>query len=135
MSRLVQFVAAFALTFGITATGWAQSAIDPVSSPLVGRAFSDALEEATPGPQGAEPHPTPPHTGLSALFHDTLDDFKSLPQRRSTWVILGIGGGAALLAHPADDNLNAHLEGSKTIGRLWAPGKVLGAAYTQAAVS
>jgi membrane-associated phospholipid phosphatase len=85
--------------------------------------------------EGKEIHPTPPRTGFSALLHTTADDFVAFPQRRSTWVILGVGGALALAAHPGDDNLNAHLVGSRNVGRFFAPGKFLGAAYTQVAVS
>ena len=85
--------------------------------------------------QNEEVHPTPAHTGWAALGHDLWSDFKAFPRRPSTWVILGIGAGGALLAHPADDNVNARLVGSKTAERLWVPGHILGAAYTQAGVS
>jgi hypothetical protein len=29
--------------------------------------------------------PVPEHTGLSALFHGTISDFKAFPRRKSTW--------------------------------------------------
>jgi len=86
-------------------------------------------------PQGPEPHPTPEHTGFRALISDTGRDFMAFPRRRSTWVILGVGAGLAALAHPVDDNVNGHLAGSVAVGRFFAPGKFLGAAYTQIAVS
>jgi membrane-associated phospholipid phosphatase len=85
--------------------------------------------------QGPEVHPTPTRTGLSALFHTTLDDFKSLPRRTSTWVILGVGAAAALATHPADDNLNAKLAGNKAVGRFFAPGKWVGSAPAEVAAS
>jgi len=46
-------------------------------------------------------------------------------------VILAIGGGAAALAHPADDEVNGRLAGSGA-GRFFAPGKYIGTAYVQA---
>lgn len=76
----------------------------------------------------------PEHTGLKALVFETLNDFKSWPQRQSTWVFLGVGAGAALAVHPADDSLNAHLEGS-TADKIFAPGKYIGSFYTQAGVA
>jgi len=117
------------------------------SSALIGQAFSDVVvndltgtaetpdQTATAVPEGPEAHPAPPHTGFRALATDTWSDLKAFPRRPSTWVILGIGAGSALLAHPIDDDVNAHLVGKKGLARVWAPGKYLGAAYTQAAVS
>ena len=81
--------------------------------------------------QTAQPPPPPEHTGIAALVYTTWDDFKAFPRRRSTWVILGIGAGAAALAHPADDSLNARLAGSGAAGRFFAPGKYIGSFYAQ----
>lgn len=82
--------------------------------------------------QPADQHPEPAHTGFKALLFETGSDFKAFPRRRSTWVILAIGGAAAAIAHPADDNVNARLAGSPTASRFFAPGKYIGAMYTQA---
>lgn len=80
----------------------------------------------------APPPPEPHHTGLAALVFSTLEDFKALPRRQSTWVILGVGGAAAALAHPIDNSANQHLAGSATVRRAFAPGKWIGSAYVQA---
>src|SRR5580765_1577353 len=82
-------------------------------------------------PQSAQPPPEPRHTGFKALVFETGDDFKAFPRRRSTWVILGIGAGAAAAAHPVDDEVNAHLMGSEAVDRFFAPGKWIGSAYVQ----
>ena len=74
----------------------------------------------------------PQHTGFGALVFETASDFKAFPRRRSTWVILAIGGAAAAGAYPADDNVNGRLGGSNAVGRFFAPGKYIGAAYVQA---
>jgi len=79
----------------------------------------------------APPPAQPNHTGLAALVYTTLADFKALPRRQSTWVILAVGGGAAALAHPVDDSANTRLVGSPTVSRLFAPGKWVGSAYVQ----
>lgn len=76
--------------------------------------------------QPAAPHPAPQHTGFKALLFETGADFKALPRRTSTWVILGIGAGAAALVLPIEDEVNAHLAGSKAVGRFYAPGKYVG---------
>ena len=62
---------------------------------------------------------------------ETGGDFKAFPRRRSTWVILGIGAGAAAAAYPADDEVNAHLMGSDAVDRFFAPGKWIGSFYVQ----
>ena len=86
-------------------------------------------------PEGwQDPAPTPPqpkHTGFQALIRSTGSDFKAYPRRKSTWVILGIGAAAAGLAHPVDDDLNAHLQGSGA-GKFFAVGKYLGYGWVQA---
>ncbi len=74
--------------------------------------------------QSAQQPPEPRQTGLKALAFETLSDFKAFPRRRSTWVILGIGAGAAAAAYPADDEVNAHLMGSDAADRFFAPGPV-----------
>lgn len=82
------------------------------------------------GQQPTEQHPEPAHTGFKALVFETGSDFKAFPQRRSTWVILGIGGAAAALAHPVDDEVNDRLAGTGA-GRFFAPGKWIGSFYVQ----
>jgi hypothetical protein len=81
--------------------------------------------------QTAQTPPRPEHTGFGALVYKTAGDVKAFPRRRSTWVILGIGAGAALLAHPADDYVNEHLAGSTAAGRFFAPGKWIGSVWVQ----
>jgi len=78
--------------------------------------------------QNAPPPAEPEHTGFRALFSDTVSDFKSFPQRQSTWVILGVGGAAALAVSPADKHLNAHLQ-SDFSRKFFAPGKWIGNPY------
>jgi hypothetical protein len=99
------------------------------------RAYASLFPVQLAPAKNAEAHPTPAHTGLAALAHTTWDDFKAFPRRPSTWVILGIGAGGALLGHPADDNVNAKLVGSKAVGRFFAPGKWIGSAPVEAGAS
>jgi membrane-associated phospholipid phosphatase len=113
--------------FSPTDPAWFQAALVPP-------AFDDAPRGVAAQEQGEE-HPTPRHTGFGALARTLGADFKAFPSRPSTWVLLGIGAAAALLAHPIDDDVNSHLVGSKTVGRFWAPGKWVGAAPTEAAAS
>src|SRR5713101_5815403 len=76
--------------------------------------------------QTAAPPPLPEHTGLATLARDTLNDFKAFPQRKSTWVILGVGGALAALAHPVDSDVNRHLVGRGWAEKAWKPGHVIG---------
>lgn len=121
-------------------------AVPPVAASDVSPAFPDedqAIAESDPLRSSAavllqqptEQHTPPEHTGFAALVYSTAADFKAFPQRRSTWVILGIGAGAAALAHPVDDDVNGRIVGSRGVGRLFAPGKYIGAFYTQLGVA
>jgi membrane-associated phospholipid phosphatase len=98
-------------------------------------ASNQAADQQAQQTEKPEVHPEPAHTGFSALVRTTAGDFGAFPRRPSTWVILGIGAGAALIAHPADDNVNGRLVGSRAVGRFFAPGKWIGSAETQIGVS
>jgi hypothetical protein len=73
----------------------------------------------------------PEHTGFGALVRSTAADFAALPKRKSTWVILGIGAGAAALAHPIDDEVNEELQENTAVQRAFKPGKYLGYGWVQ----
>jgi membrane-associated phospholipid phosphatase len=75
--------------------------------------------------------PEPEHTGLAAVAYTTAADFKAFPRRRSTWVILAIGGGAAALAHPVDDSVTEHMVGSRSTSGAFVLGKWIGSTYVQ----
>lgn len=66
------------------------------------------------------------HTGLATLARDVYHDFAAFPRRQSTWIILGVGGGLAALAHPVDDEVNARLVSSSAADRIWKPGHIIG---------
>ncbi len=83
----------------------------------------------------AQKPPEPVHTGFQALVRDTANDFAAFPRRRSTWVILGIGGAAALLAHPIDDDVNDAVQDSTTLRRIMKPGKYLGYGPVQTGIA
>jgi membrane-associated phospholipid phosphatase len=88
------------------------------------------FDAAPPGSaaQKAPQNTVPPveHTGLETLVKDIISDFKAYPQRESTWVILGVGGAAALAVHPADKSVNSHLVSSGWADNLWKPGHIIG---------
>jgi PAP2 superfamily len=146
-TRRLLTLAVLSLILSLPTFAHAQQPTGDFSSPLIGNAFADVVANDLAGTaasadqgttaiaQGPEAHPTPAHTGFRALVSDTWSDFKTFPRRKSTWVILGIGAGAALLAHPADDDLNARLVGKKSADWFWKPGSIVGSAPTQIGVS
>ncbi len=105
------------------------------SLPLSGSALPP--DDAPALQQNAQdvPAPLPTHTGVSAIVRAIGSDFAAFPRRRSTWIILGIGGGLALVAHPIDQDVNAHIAGSRSVGRFFAAGKVFGSTWAQLGVS
>jgi hypothetical protein len=66
------------------------------------------------------------HTGLATLGRDTWNDFKAFPTRKSTWLILGVGGALAAAVHPADEHVNAQLASSGAADKIWKPGHIIG---------
>jgi membrane-associated phospholipid phosphatase len=91
----------------------------------------------TDQPAAAQPEvnkdsaPQHPHTGWSTLFKDSVHDFVAFPQRKSTWVLLWIGGTAALATHPADEYVHTHVVGNTTTSRVFALGKWVGSSEVQ----
>src|SRR5262245_1827185 len=83
----------------------------------------ESARDGAAADQQASAPPAPAHTGLKALVFETGSDFKAFPQRPSTWVILGVGGAVAALSHPLDDSLNSHIQGSRSVSRLFSAGK------------
>jgi membrane-associated phospholipid phosphatase len=79
-----------------------------------------------------EPHPAPAHTGFKALVFETGSDFNAFPRRTSTWVILAIGGAAAAIAHPFDDEVTQAFVDSDAAGHIFVAGKWIGSVYVQA---
>lgn len=94
----------------------------------------DSTVNVPPGPSSSPQAQTPPepkHTGFSALLRTTASDFAAFPRRTSTWVILGIGAGAAAAAYPSDDELSDSLQDADTLRTVFKPGKYLGYAWVQ----
>ena len=105
-----------------------ETAPTPVSGdPGPAAVRTGALFQAAAAPTPAEPE----HTGLGALIRSTGSDFAAFPKRKSTWVILGIGGIAAGIAHPLDDGINEKLHDEDGLRRALKPGKYLGYGFVQ----
>jgi membrane-associated phospholipid phosphatase len=93
--------------------------------------------KAVPSDQKAEDKepPTPPHTGIRALFGNLGGDLKNLPAMQNVY-IAAIGGGLALAAHPGDQAFNAKLLSHyDAVNTAFAPGKYLGNTPEQIAFS
>jgi hypothetical protein len=83
----------------------------------------------------AQEPPTPPHTGIRALFGNLGEDIKHLPAMQNVY-IAGVGGGFALGAHPWDQAFNAKLLSHyDAVNTFFAPGKYLGNTPEQVAFS
>jgi hypothetical protein len=74
-------------------------------------------------------------TGWSALFKDTVRDFKRFPMRQSTWVILGVGGAASYTSHFGDDYVQEHIVGNKNADKFFSLGQWVGSSYAMVASS
>jgi PAP2 superfamily protein len=85
--------------------------------------------------QQKEQAPPHAHTGWSTLLKDSAGDFVAFPRRKSTWVLLGVGGAAALATHPADDYVESHIVGNDVADRFFMLGKWVGSAEVQIGTS
>lgn len=117
------------------ATGSAVSADQSQAQPQT--PAQPETKPADPKDQKAETKepPTPPHTGLKALFGNLGEDLKHLPSMQNLY-LAGIGGGLALAARPADQGLNVRLRSHYDIvNTAFAPGKYFGDTPEQVALS
>jgi len=81
----------------------------------------------TASTNGKEVHPLPASTGWKTLFKDTVSDFVAFPKRESTWTLLGIGVGGALIAHQAGDGyVERHIVGNPKANDVFKLGKIVG---------
>lgn len=79
--------------------------------------------------------PTPPHTGIRALFANLVEDVKHLPAKQNLY-LAGIGGALAGAAHPVDQSFNARLRSHyDAVNAAFAPGKYFGNTPEQVALS
>jgi len=114
-----------------------QEAVTPQEAPTPQGIFVPetalALQDspAVPPASKAQEPPAPYHSGWGSLAGESLHDFGRFPRRRSTWVILGVGGAGALLAHQADAYVQTHIVGSDTAEKIFVAGKWLGSAEVQ----
>jgi membrane-associated phospholipid phosphatase len=116
----------------------------PIQLPQAASPPDPPEQQAEPQRPQAEPQeqkadaqepPTPPHTGIRALFGNLGEDIKHLPAMQNVY-IASIGGGLALAAHPGDQAFNAKLLSHyDAVNTFFAPGKYLGNTPEQVAFS
>ena len=99
----------------------------------------DEPSEAVPDVGGSaddpERPPTPPHTGIHALFSGLWLDIKNLPSPPNAY-IAAIGGGAAAAVHPWDQTFNVRLRSHyDVVDDVFAPAKYYGNTPEQLALS
>ncbi len=98
---------------------------------------SQAEPQQKPDEQKAEAKepPTPPRTGIHALFGNLVEDVKHLPSMQNVY-IAAVAGGLAIAAHPADPTFNARLRShDDAVNIVFAPGKYIGDTPEQVALS
>ena len=95
-------------------TVWAQAPAIEASAPAVTaevqKGDTDDQAKTPPAAVGEEVAAKPTRGFFSAFGHNLVDDVKHIPRQNSVYW-LGGGIGLALLAHPADKTVNAHLVG------------------------
>ena len=77
----------------------------------------------------------PAHTGFKALVFDTASDFAAFPRRPSTWVILAISRSRRDHRSPVRRRSERPSGGIRCGRPFFAPGKYIGAVYTQAGLA
>ena len=128
---VVVFAACFLL--GATRPG-AAAEQQPQPPDTTSTLFSAAASHPIPAfqaPPDAQKPPEPEHTGFGALLRSTARDFAAFPRRKSTWVILGVGGAAAAAAYPTDDEVNERLKDEAGLRKVLKPGRYMGNALVQ----
>ena len=111
------------LAFGSPSAADARQATAPSDTPAVA---------GGPAQAAAAPADEPKRSGFGAAMRSVGSDVASFPRRRSTWVLLGIGGAAAAIAYPIDSAVNERLQQSDGLQEAMLPGKCLGNGWVQA---
>jgi hypothetical protein len=96
---------------------------------------SGAVPDVGGSADDPERPPTPPHTGIHALFSGLWLDIKNLPSPPNAY-IAAIGGGAAAAVHPWDQTFNVRLRSHyDVVDDVFAPAKYYGNTPEQLALS
>jgi hypothetical protein len=129
------------LAFALSAPAQAQTIAPPEQQIQPADQPSAAADQVPrkPEPQdqkaNAKEPPTPPHTGIRALFGNLGEDLQHLPSLQNL-ELAGVGGVLAGAAHPFDQPLNEaaqnHYDG---LNAFFAAGKYLGNTPEQVAFS
>lgn len=125
------------LAFGLSAPQTSAQTPTPADPAAQTQPTSQNTGDQKPAEQKAEAKepPTPPHTGIRALFANFVEDVKHLPSKQNLY-LAGIGGGLAGVAHPFDQTFNVRLRSHyDTVNAAFAPGKYFGNTPEQVALS
>ena len=106
--------------------------VPPAPEPAEAQPAQPAAAQDPPGKNEAPKHVS---TGWAALFKDTVRDFKSFPMRQSTWVILGVGGGASYVSKYGDGYVEEHIVGNPKADKFFSLGQWVGSSYAMVASS
>ena len=114
------------------------AAEDPqTQTPQIAPALDEPSGAVPDGGRADDPErpPTPPHTGIHALFSGLWLDIKNLPSPPNAY-IAAIGGGAAAAVHPWDQTFNVRLRSHyDVVDDVFAPAKYYGNTPEQLALS
>ena len=114
------------------------AAEDPqTQTPQIAAALDEPPGAVPDGGRADDPErpPTPPHTGIHALFSGLWLDIKNLPSPPNAY-IAAIGGGAAAAVHPWDQTFNVRLRSHyDVVDDVFAPAKYYGNTPEQLALS
>jgi membrane-associated phospholipid phosphatase len=98
--------------------------------PQISRAQDPPPQPPTTAPVEAAENEAKPDRGFfSSLMHNLGDDVKHMPRKNSLYW-LAAGSAAALAIHPADEEINARMQGSGFADNFFIPGKFIGSSYT-----
>jgi len=123
------------LTAFLVAAGIGLAPQAPATRPAARGAPSQPPAAVQQVPSEAKKPPTPPHTGIRALFRNLGGDFTHLAAPDNAYVAL-VGGGMAASLHPLDSAFNAHLRSHDAlVNDLYRPAHVLGDTPEQVALS
>src|SRR5690349_3666574 len=118
---------ALAIVIGLTATPvFAQ---DPVPQEATAEQDQQKPPEQKPPAAVGETGKKPTRGFTKALVYNIGDDFKHMPRMNSLYWLAG-GSIGALVIHPEDGKINRHLATSKSADVFFAPGAIIGQAYT-----
>lgn len=123
------------LLFGLTLIPAGPLAAQGAGQTAADQAPAGQDQPQKPDDSDAKKPPTPPRTGIRALFGNLGGDIQHLPAMQNLY-LAAIGGGLAAGAHPFDQTFNVRLRSHyDTVNKAFAAGKYFGNTPEQVALS